>query len=146
MTMFAQFAILASSRQEDVLKSISENVSQSDGLSNRTMLAIVLGLAAIIMLIALFNSRGKRIASPKPVNHNGKLIRELSKQIGLKPAELKQLKLLAQGERDAGNPVDNPLVFMLCPSAFVKAAKAKRARIDRRIMTNLARKLGLTPR
>lgn len=142
--MLPVIAILADSRTDDVLKSISENVSQSEGLSSRTILAIVLGLVAIIMLIALFSSRNNRVASPKPMNHNGKLVRELSRQIGLKPAELKQLKLLAQGERDAGNQVDNPLVFMLCPSAFVKAAKAKRARIDRRAMTSLARKLGLT--
>jgi hypothetical protein len=134
---------LAQSRQEDVLKSISDNVSQAGDGSGRMFLAILLGVVALIVLVTVINARSKREANPKSPNHPGKLIKELAKQIPLRPVELKHLKSLAQGERDAGKPITSPLVFLLCPSAFAGAARAQRVKVDRKVMAGLAKKLGL---
>src|SRR5258706_15120149 len=79
---------------------------------------------------------------PTAVNHPGKLQKELTRQISLKPAELKQLKILAEGERRAGNPVESPMVFLLCPSAFAAAMRAGRVKVDRKIMAGGAGERG----
>ena len=129
--------------QEDVFKSINENVSNSGGGSGRMFLAVVLGAVALVLLLTLLNVRRKRVETPTAVNHPGKLQKELTKHISLKPAELKQLKILAEGERRAGNPVESPMVFLLCPSAFAAAMRAGRVKVDRKIMAGVARKMGL---
>jgi hypothetical protein len=132
----------ATPTQEDVFKSISENMSESPG-SGHTMLAIALGGVALVMLLVLFNSRSKREATPKALNHSGKLLKEIIRKIPLRPAELKQLKLLSAAEGDAGGSVDNPLLFILCPSALTDAMRAGRVKVDKKVMAGLARKLGL---
>ncbi len=131
--------------QEEVFKSISDNVGQGGGsdLSGRTFFAILLGVAGVIMLISLFNLRRKREAVPKAVNHPGRLLKEVMKQIPLKPVELKQLRLLAEAENDAGAPLQSPLTFLLCPSAFAAAMRAGRVKVDRKVMAGLAKKMGL---
>ena len=138
---FATISI-ATPTQEEVFKSISQNVSESDG-SGRMLLAFIVTGAAVLMLLTLFSSRRTREATPKALNHSGKLLKEISKSIALRPVELKQLKLLAEGERNAGISVESPLVFLLCPSALTSAMRASRVKVDRKVMAGLARKLGL---
>jgi hypothetical protein len=128
--------------QADVFKSIQQNVSESD-TSGRTFLAALLGAVAIVLLLALFSARRQREATPKALNHPGKLLKEVSKRMNLRPAELRQLKLLADAERNAGQPVDSPLLFLLCPSALTTAMRAGRVKVDRKVMAGIARKLGL---
>ena len=106
-------------------------------------MALLLGGVAVVMLLALFNSRNKREATPQTLNHSGKLLKELTRQIPLRPAELKQLRLLAEAEQEAGVPIDSPLVFLLCPSTLTIAMRSSRVKVDRKVMAGLARKLGL---
>lgn len=133
---------LATPTQEEVFRSISQNVSESDG-SGRMLLAFIVTGAAVIMLLALFSSRNTRAATPKSLNHSGKLLKEISKSISLRPVEIKQLKLLAEAERNAGVNLENPLVFLLCPSALTTAMRSNRVKVDRKVIGGLARKLGL---
>lgn len=137
--------LIGAMTQDDVFKSISQNVSgEGDGGGHeKTFLAVLLGTIGIILLLALFNVRNKRQAMPKAVNHPGRLMKEVMRQIPLKPAELKQLKVLAEGERRAGVEIDSPLVFLICPSALATALRANRAKIDKKVMTGIARKMGL---
>ena len=134
----------ATPNQEDVFKSISQNVSHSGDNNGMTFLWVLLGAIGLILLLALLSSRGQREETPKTFNNDGKLLKELIKELAIKPAEMKQLKLLAEGEREAGIEMDNPLVFLLCPSLMVAAAKAQRVKYDRKILAGLAAKLGLT--
>ena len=133
----------ATMTQEDVFKSINDNVSNSGDASGRMFLALLLGAAAVLMLLSLISLRRKRVATPRAVNHPGKLLKELTKKISLRPAEIKQLKLLAEGERNAGNPIDDPLLFIICPSTFAAAMRSGRAKVDRKVLAGLARKMGL---
>jgi hypothetical protein len=141
--LFLPSALAKEVTQEDVFKSIQQNVSESD-TSGKTLSAVALGGVAVIMLLTLFSSRNKRAATPKALNHPGKLLKELTKSIPLRKAELKQLRLLAEGERQAGIEIDSPVLFLLCPSTFTAAMRSGRVKVDRKVVAGLARKLGLT--
>jgi hypothetical protein len=138
----------AAPTQEDVLRSISQNVNESSG--GGKLLAVLAGGAAIILLLAVLQQRQQREARPKSVEHPGRLLKEVMKTVPLKPAELKQLKLLVERKRDeegepGGVKVENPLTLILCPSVLVRAMRNPPAKVDRKVIAQLARKLGAQP-
>jgi hypothetical protein len=151
MAFVSTFCILhsafssAAPTQEDVLRSISQNVSESSG--GGKLLAVVAGGVGIVLLLAVLQQRQQREARPKSVQHPGKLLKEVMKTVPLKPAELKQLKLLVERKRgDEEEPgqvsVENPLTLILCPSVLVRAMRNPPAKVDRKVIAQLARKLG----
>src|SRR5206468_5769422 len=81
------FAMPASANptQEEVFKSINENVGQT--VDGTKVLAIVAAIAGLVIILVLFNRRQTREAVPTALNHQGKLLRELMKNAGLNPAE-----------------------------------------------------------
>ena len=139
----ATLGVQATPTQEEVFKSISENMSSGGESSGKTTMAIIMGSIGLILVLALYSSREKRQASPKAVNHHGKLLKELSKSLSLRRSEIKQLQILAQGEKDAGLPIESPLVFLICPSTLAAAMRADRVKVDRKVIAGLARKLGI---
>ncbi len=110
------FALSASANptQQDVFKSINENVGQS--VDGRKVLAVLALAVGIVIVLVLFNRRQTRQAVPTALNHQGKLLREMMKTAGLKPAEARQLKVLADQAAAAGEPVESPITLLLCPS------------------------------
>jgi hypothetical protein len=128
--------------QDDVFKSIQQNVSESEG-AGRTFLAVLLGAAAIVMLLAILSARRRREASPKALNHQGKLLKEVARKVGLRPAEVRQLKAMAEAERAAGQTIESPLVYLLCPSVLTATMRSGRVKVDKKVMAGIARKLGL---
>ena len=80
---------------------------------------------------------------PKAVNHAGKLLKELQKAVGIRPAEVKQLRILADASDDQGTPLDNPLVLLLCPSLLAKTMRGNPPRVDRKIVGGIAKRLGV---
>jgi hypothetical protein len=101
------------STQAEVLKSINENVGKEVDPSK--LLAVFISIIGLIVVIALVNHRRKRVIVPKPLNHPGKLVKQVAKAIDLKPGELKQLKTLAEARE-----VSSPLLLLLCPSLLKK--------------------------
>src|SRR3954470_5333783 len=85
----------ATPTQEEVLKSIGDNVGES--VDPAKLLGAVACIASVLIVIAIVNSRLKRQIVPKVLNHQGKLIREVSRTVNLKPAEIKQLRSLSEG-------------------------------------------------
>jgi hypothetical protein len=105
--------------QEDVFKSINENVGASaDGGKLLAFLAAGVGVAIILVL---FNRRQTRAAAPQPLNHQGKLLREIIKTTGMRPEDGRRLKVLADQMGDAGTPLESPVTLLLCPSLLKKA-------------------------
>jgi hypothetical protein len=110
---------LAGPTQEDVFKSINENVGASaDGGKLLAFLAAGVGVAIILVL---FNRRQTRAAAPQPLNHQGKLLREIIKTTGMRPEDGRRLKVLADQMGDAGTPLESPVTLLLCPSLLKKA-------------------------
>ena len=70
------------------------------------------------------------------MNSPGKLIREVSKGMNLRPAEVKQLRVLCEQQG-----VLSPLVMLLCPSVLGRAVKENTKRIDRSVLSGLAKKV-----
>lgn len=134
----------AAPTQEDVLRSISDNVNESSG--GGKVLAVFAGGAALILLLAILQQRKQREVRPRSVQHPGRLVKEVMKSVPLRPAELKQLKLLVdrKGEPDARDEVhvENPLTLILCPSVLVRAMRNPPPKLDRKVVAQLARKLG----
>jgi hypothetical protein len=132
-----QFATAAAAqlRQEDVFKSISENVSGPG--DPRPFYAMALVGAGVILLLVVVNHFMKRQARPKVVNHRGKLIKEMLRRLPLRGGEVKQLKLMA-----AEQGCDSPLTLVLCPSLMAKGIQEK-GKADKRVVLGVARKMGI---
>jgi hypothetical protein len=128
----------ANPTQEDVFKSISDNMSEKS--DSGQFLAIMAAIAGGAILIAVFSKRKERVNTPKVLNHQGKLLKEVLRTTSLKPAEARLLKSLGESQS-----LDNGLVMLLCPSVLEKALREKNGKVERKVAMQLARKLGLIP-
>jgi len=140
LLLFSSFILHPSSfasaapTQKEVLKSINESVGHS--IDENSFLGFALAVVAMILLLVILSHRRHRTVQPRKVNHPGKLLKEISRTIHLKPTEVRQLKLMSEGM-----DVSSPLVLMLCPSLMSKAVKENADRIDRRVVGSLAQKI-----
>jgi hypothetical protein len=141
---FVPTPLLAEATQEEVLRSIGRNVSESG--DNGRVLAILAGVAgAVVLLVVVGQRRGRADAGPKTLHSHAKLMKEVLRTVPLKPAELKQLKLLLQESRsrDADTPApESPLTLVLCPSLLIKAAQSRSQKVNGKVVAGLAKKLG----
>jgi hypothetical protein len=130
---------LATPTQEEVFKSIQDNVGSTADYRKFLLFLCVAGGA--IILLSLFSQRRKREVVPKRVNHHGKLIKEITRGLAVRPREIKQLKTLAEHTAlPDGESVHNPLTLLLCPSVLMKAVQNPRCKADRRVIQQLLRK------
>ena len=129
----------ANPTQEDVFKSISDNMSEK-GSDSGQFLAVMAAIAGAAILIAVFSKRKERVARPKTLNHQGKLLKEVIRTTSLKPAEARLLKSLGEAQS-----LDNGLVLLLCPSVLERALREKNGKVERKVAVQLARKVGLIP-
>ncbi len=119
---------------DDVFKSTQDNFS--GGIDGKPILALGLLILAVILLLVVIHYRRKRVAEPRAINHPGKLMREVLKQLPLRASELKQLKVLAEQEH-----YSSPLLMLLCPSLLAKGMQKRNARGDRRVLGRVAKKV-----
>lgn len=114
-------AAKAGPTQDEVFGSIREHVGDSGGQSGMVLLLIFAGCIVMALLI-YFSRRDRREAVASAFNHRGKLLKEIARETGLKPAELKQLKALAQKLEERHEiTLKSPLTLLLCPSLLAKA-------------------------
>lgn len=147
LIIFAAFAVLSIARcsvadpptQEQVFKSIQDNVRSSTDSRNFIVFLCVSG--GVIIVLCLFRQREKRDAAPKAMNHHGKLLKEIMKSVPVRPREIKQLRLLAEQTPVPGSDtVHDPLTLLLCPSVLSKAVQNPRSKADRRVLQQVLRK------
>ncbi len=112
--------ILAVDKTQQVFKSIGDSLDKQ--VNPNHILLIILALIAIVLLISFLTRDKTRKEQAKIVHNTPKLTRQLAKQLGLKPNEMRQLKQLAEQEN-----IDNPLVLLLCPSVLQTAMKKRQA-------------------
>jgi len=72
-------APMATPSQEDVLRSISENVSQPMDIGN--LVGALAAMVAVVIVLILFNQRRNRAARPKVLNHQAKLLKEITRAV-----------------------------------------------------------------
>jgi hypothetical protein len=126
--------------QQDVFRSIEDNVGESNESSGKILLFIGAGIGLVILL-AVFSRRQRQQESPKPLNNPGKLTRKLCSVLSLRKQELKQLKLVAEQTTTGDDqPLTSPLVLLLCPSVMVKAVQAKSSKLDCKALAQLIRR------
>jgi hypothetical protein len=136
----------AAPSQEDVFRSIQQKVGARPGQDGDKSFAFLVGGVGVLIMLLLIASRVRvRQAAPRKIQHAGKLLREMSKTVGLKPKELKQLKALADESRRNGSPdpVESPLTLLLCPSVLARTLKDRPAKVDRTVVAQLVRKMGV---
>lgn len=128
------------SAEDAFRRSLSENLEQS--VEPRHLVAMAAAAVGFVLAAVAFNrwrqatGRTSPLSGPRAINHPGKLLREVSKGVSLRSAEVKQLKALAREQE-----VASPLVLMLCPSLLAKAVKESPRKLDRGTLNSLIRKL-----
>jgi hypothetical protein len=127
--------------QEEVFRSIQTNVSGDSSSTAAPIFLLVVGGLGVLVLLAYLSKRDRRVAEQRPFHHPGKLLREMRKKMGLKPIEIKQLKLLAEGLGTDEKPGPSPLTLLLCPSVFAKAVQNKNVKIDREVLAGLVKRM-----
>jgi hypothetical protein len=108
---------------DDVFKSMQQQTSShDDSMDGRKVLGFLAAIGGVIVLVVAINRvQQKRVEAPKTLNHQGKLVRELMKSAGLKSAQIRQLKALRDDLDERGQPVENLITLLLCPSLIRKA-------------------------
>jgi len=129
----------AAPTQEEVFKSIQDNVGDSAD-SGKVLMVLCVG-GGFVILLAVFSQRNKREITPRTVNHQGRLLKEIGRGLSIRPKEMKQLKILAeQTSVPGGRTVNSPLTLLLCPSVLMKAVQNPRCKADRRVLQQILRK------
>jgi hypothetical protein len=127
--------------QEQVLKSIGDNVSEP--VDSTRLLAVLAGIGGVVILLVVAGQRRGREARVKSLNHHGKLMKEVLRNVPIRGSELRQIKLLAQDLRPRGREghVESPLTLLLCPSLLGEAAKQSRGKADLPVIAGLVKRL-----
>ena len=131
--------------QDEVLKSIGENVGQP--VESSHVIGALAAIGGAVVLLVVVGQWSGRERKSKGLNHHGKLLKEVLRNVPLKSAELKQIKLLAQDLRPGGTGgrVESPLTLLLCPSLLAEAAKQNRSKVDLPVVAGLVKKLVTRP-
>ena len=118
---------------EDVRRSISSNVDHSDSISGKAMGGIAAAAVGVVLVAVVVNHRQSRRtpggwstggggggpAAPRvagPMNHPGKLVRELMRETGLTKGQLRQLAAANDRLADDDRAVEHLATLLLCPS------------------------------
>lgn len=128
--------------QDDIFRSIQQNVETSSGDTSRYV-PFILAVVAGVIVIAVVAQRRSDQPVRKAFNHAGKLLKEVTRHLPIRPAEMKQLKLLTDATKTGDEPIASPLALLLCPSQLTKLAKQGGAKQDRKAIASLLRKLGV---
>jgi len=97
---------------------------------------VILAITLLTVVVNRWRASAGRPGSPAAINSPGKLIREMCKTANLRPAEVKQLRILSEQQQ-----VSSPLTLLLCPSVLGKAIRENQRKIDRGILGGLAKRI-----
>ena len=132
---------VAQPTQEEVFKSIGDTVNEP--VDSSKVVAVLASAAGVVVLLVVVSHWRKRETKSKALDHPGKLLKEVMRNVPLKGAELKQIKLLSQDLRPRGDGgrLESPLTLLLCPSLLAEAAKQSRGKADLPVVAGLVKKL-----
>mgnify|MGYP000122275950 CR=1 FL=1 len=137
VTLIFTTASQAETAEQLFKRSLQENLDQP--VDPQKLIAFGLVVVAIILGTVVINrwrAVSGRPRSTTALNSPTKLLREITRSVNLRPAEVKQLRILCEQQS-----VSNPLVMLLCPSVLSKAIRENQKRIDRTVLGGLAKKI-----
>src|SRR5688572_7821312 len=70
--------------QEEVFQSIKDNVGPSQTDYSKLLPYVLAGMGLVILLVLVSQRKRQETATPKPLNHQGKLLREVLKTVPLR--------------------------------------------------------------
>lgn len=108
--------------QDEVLRSISDNVSGSSGAPAQ-LLAGLLAMASIAVGVAVWIQWHRRNHPEGKLDDPSRLVHELSRELHLSRSQVRHLNALRQDLGERGIAVTNPLTLLLCPSLVQKACE-----------------------
>lgn len=129
--------------QDEVFKSIEQSVGEKTQFDSRPVILLLCGGGLVLLLLSLMSRRQKKAVTPRALNHPGKLIKEVLRDVPLKSGEVRQLKTLASSLEPETGTAPDPLALLLCPSLLVKGLKNSGERVDRKTVAQVVRKLQL---
>lgn len=117
--MFQFMYWLAVDKQQEFFNSL--NSEFSDPVDGKKLLAIVFTVLAVIVLMIALSMREKKPkkVGPKTVRHQGRLLKEIAKSVGIRSRDMKKLKAVAAQQNVS------PLTLLLCPSALPASVRKK---------------------
>ena len=133
----------ANPTQQDVFKSIQDNVGQPTEFDARPVILLAAAGGAALLLVVVYNYWQKKRSIPRKLNHPAKLLKEVTREVPLNSPEVKQLKLLADSLENEIDGAAGPLLMLLCPSLLGKALKTAPPKLDRKTVAGLVRRLKL---
>ena len=127
--------------QEEVFKSIGDTVNGP--IDTSRFVATLAAIGGVVVLLVVVGHRRNGRSKTKRLDHAGKLLKEVLRNVPLKGAELKQIKLLSQDLCPGGTEqrVQSPLTLLLCPSLLGEAVKQSRGKADLPVVAGLVKKL-----
>jgi hypothetical protein len=131
----------AAPSQDDVFKSIQDSMGKPQEFDYRPVLLLAAGGGLVVLLLAVSSRRQQSGRSSQPVNSAARLMKQILREIPLKPGEVKQLKVLAGAVKNPTVDQTNPLVLLLCPSVMAKGLQTAGNKIDRKTVAQIVRKL-----
>ena len=136
-------SVRASPSQDDVFKKIQESVGEREEVDYTPVLYLAGGGTVLVLVLWLVSRRRPERTRPGSLNHPGKLLKEVLKEVPLTAAEVRQLRLVADAvQQQTGEPV-TPVTMLLCPSLLAKGLQQKPARLDRKALGQVVRKMQL---
>ena len=128
--------------QNDVFKSIQESVGERHEVNSTPVILLALGGGLVLTVLVYMSRREqKKFAAPETLNHPGKLAKEVVKEVNLKPAEMRQLKMLADSIAEQAGETPDPLALLLCPSLLAKGVSANPAKMDKKVVAHVVRRI-----
>jgi hypothetical protein len=138
-------SVRAGPTQSEVFKSIQDSVGERHEINSRPVILLAVGGGVVLTALVLMSRREqKKVVAPTALNHAGKLTREMLKEMNLKPTEMKQLKMLADSLRNEVGETPDPLTLLLCPSLLARSVNANPAKMDRKTVAQVVKKMRLS--
>lgn len=135
--------LLAAPSQQEVFKSIQDSMGPRTEVDSSLVLILTAAGVVALVVLSLLSRRQQKAGSPAPLNNPKKLMKEIMREISLKPGEVKQLKLLADSVEAQTGENASPLMLLLCPSLMGKGLKTNPGKIDRKVIAQMVRRLRL---
>jgi hypothetical protein len=143
LVSLTQSRLFATPSQQEVFKSIQESMGPRTEVDSTPVLILAAGGVIALVVLSVLSRRQQKAGSPAALNNPKKLLKEVMREISLKPAEVKQLKLLADSVETQTGEAASPLMLLLCPSLMGKGLKASPGKIDRKVIAQMVRRLRL---